>query len=1252
MTDEVRDISIVVRATQAIASLTKMSVALDDLQGATGKTDSQLKVVDRTINKASNTTRAAARTLVILKNELKTMSKESTLAATSVKNLENRLSTANKRLADNKAVIAIQRQTITALTADNARLAESYNKVANAATRANAASRGVRGPSANSTTSGTPVAPGVGLGNIKHDLTGTEALTSSLRYSLYDVAATFGILGAAATVAGTAVFRAGITWDKNFANVVRTSQVTGNAINWLKDEFLDLQSIIPVTSEDLAVIGTLGAQMGVAAANLANFTEITAKFSATSGLGVDEAATALSRLDELLPDVNSNYEKLASVILRTGVNAVATEQQIVRGTSQIAAMGNLAGLTTPEVVALASAMSSLGFSPELQRSVITSSFSKILTATSTVTAQTEKFGAVLGITGKQFKDAWDRDALGTYKELVETIAGRGDAVTVLQDLGLASQRLTPNLLKLGQNVNLLDTALGDTTDEWEKNGELTRQYGIIASTVSARIQVMGQAWEALLVTLDESDAFGFVIDALTNIIRSLRTVAKIPAARTLATIAAVIGTLVGITALGAAGLAAMSAGYIAITLATAGLAAATATDTAITEANIVAHAQRTLGLGAELVVTNALTGTVIGNTVALEANGVASLTAGQKMLGFSSKMIAALPGILRFAGVLGIALAAATALVAATVTAPDWGHDLNKAFNGIDSPEEAIPFDAKKLTKTIKAAEEYQAAMAKAAKAKTNWDQINERAAAGDTSALPSRDSQEWAMAQQFAGPDDDVRAVTDDLEEEILALGSLEEQYAAVNEVAKIMGVTQEHLLSDILPGVGSALGEGAAGAAQLQEETEKLIASQAIWAAALGTTDENLASLTESIGAAASGFFDFGSMLSSAYEDGGGGLDQFITDMNSSITDFESFYTNLGTLTQRGGVQLATLFAQQGPAAAQALTDSLNLGPEQISQIENQMALAAFYASEAFADTFAQNNAILAQVWTLSGNNPEAVTAFSAALNSSMVGGEIDPAIIADLQSRFGFELPVNIIPTMSEEDMTNAVLNAQAIASAQVVELPMRPMTSTSVPLEDEVNKWLVNENGHSIVLEVDPATEEGTEILNQWRASQYNLPIDQTLHVDTSQAAADIAAFRARMSAIQLGIGIYANKPMPAAANGGFPAGLPKFAHGRTPTIFRGPGSGTSDSILARVSNGEAITRARAVRYYGPKMLDDINHMRFPKFAEGRGPVGYNPGNSFGGGAGMNVTVVQNYPTTRDPIKQLKQDAESVVAGIWS
>lgn len=59
-------------------------------------------------------------------------------------------------------------------------------------------------------------------------------------------------------------------------------------------------------------------------------------------------------------------------------------------------------------------------------------------------------------------------------------------------------------------------------------------------------------------------------------------------------------------------------------------------------------------------------------------------------------------------------------------------------------------------------------------------------------------------------------------------------------------------------------------------------------------------------------------------------------------------------------------------------------------------------------------------------------------------------------------------------------------------------------------------------------------------------------------------------------------------------------VPGYAAG---DMVRGPGTGTSDSILARLSNGEFVMRAAAVRHYGPELLRQLNARRLPRFATG-------------------------------------------------
>nr|DAX51519.1 MAG TPA: hypothetical protein [Caudoviricetes sp.] len=86
----------------------------------------------------------------------------------------------------------------------------------------------------------------------------------------------------------------------------------------------------------------------------------------------------------------------------------------------------------------------------------------------------------------------------------------------------------------------------------------------------------------------------------------------------------------------------------------------------------------------------------------------------------------------------------------------------------------------------------------------------------------------------------------------------------------------------------------------------------------------------------------------------------------------------------------------------------------------------------------------------------------------------------------------------------------------------------------------------------------------------------------------------------------------------------PFGLPSFSEATTQQTnvqqhaaggyIQGPGTGTSDSILSRLSNGEFVVKAAAVKKYGRETLERINngtfaniHVRIPKFAAG-GMVG--------------------------------------------
>lgn len=109
-------------------------------------------------------------------------------------------------------------------------------------------------------------------------------------------------------------------------------------------------------------------------------------------------------------------------------------------------------------------------------------------------------------------------------------------------------------------------------------------------------------------------------------------------------------------------------------------------------------------------------------------------------------------------------------------------------------------------------------------------------------------------------------------------------------------------------------------------------------------------------------------------------------------------------------------------------------------------------------------------------------------------------------------------------------------------------------------------------------------------------QSHARLTQTFNVETSALNSLIAAYQ---RAVVAGQQFAFNNP------GMMKPGMPrkKYASGG---IVTGPGTGTSDSIAAMVSNGEAIVPARQTKKYGP-LIRGIIADNIPGFAGGRIPI---------------------------------------------
>jgi hypothetical protein len=127
------------------------------------------------------------------------------------------------------------------------------------------------------------------------------------------------------------------------------------------------------------------------------------------------------------------------------------------------------------------------------------------------------------------------------------------------------------------------------------------------------------------------------------------------------------------------------------------------------------------------------------------------------------------------------------------------------------------------------------------------------------------------------------------------------------------------------------------------------------------------------------------------------------------------------------------------------------------------------------------------------------------------------------------------------------------------------------------------------------------------------------------------------------------------PAPGVATGGFFNGekiTHRFAEGGQ---VLGPGTGTSDSIIARLSNGEFVSDARTVSYFGPDFFLNLKKMAkgfnaSPSYSGGL-PAFQNGGLVSGQGGGETRVIIQNSGAPKETKNvSVEQDAQGTVVSI--
>jgi TP901 family phage tail tape measure protein len=308
--------------------------------------------------------------------------------------------------------------------------------------------------------------------------------------------------GAAVGAIGYAV-KAAMDWESAFAGVKKTVdevdlKKAGMSFESLAADFRKMSTVMPIAAVDIAAIGEEAGALGVKAHDITAFTKTVALLSVTTNLSSEVAAAEMGKLGTILGLTGKQYEEFGDTLVNLGNQGASTESEIVDVTKRWAGQGKQAGLTTNQILALASTITSLGAEPEAGGSSLSRIFSNMGTNIALADKKGQAFAKVtagvfddiekldkagkgshaLGIFDKQGDAELDRlqksvNAGGALPEFLKFLTELGkldrlDAAKALKGAGITSVRDRNAILLMAQNV-----------------GEVTRQLAIAEKSAGA-----------------------------------------------------------------------------------------------------------------------------------------------------------------------------------------------------------------------------------------------------------------------------------------------------------------------------------------------------------------------------------------------------------------------------------------------------------------------------------------------------------------------------------------------------------------------------------------------------------------------------------------------------------------------------------------------------------------------------------------------------------------------------------------------
>lgn len=270
-------------------------------------------------------------------------------------------------------------------------------------------------------------------------------------------------------------------FETGLRGVKKTTGMTGRELKGFGNEISKMSTQIPISAKNLLGLSEVAGQLGIhGQKDLLAFTRVMAEMGSATNLAGEEGAASMAKFANIMGlDVGKNIRNVGDAIVRLGNNYATTENDIMMMSTRLAASGRLVGLTTPNVLGLATAMSSVGINAEAGGSAMSQVLNKLDKAVAEGGEKLEMFADVSGMSAQKFAKQWEDDPIKAVeafmKGLDDTAKSGGNMNMILDSLGIKGIREANTVKSLSQNHELLSRAINESSKAYANGNDLAKE---------------------------------------------------------------------------------------------------------------------------------------------------------------------------------------------------------------------------------------------------------------------------------------------------------------------------------------------------------------------------------------------------------------------------------------------------------------------------------------------------------------------------------------------------------------------------------------------------------------------------------------------------------------------------------------------------------------------------------------------------------------------------------------------------------